>query len=265
MRHMAVHLRHGFRGTDLFPIAGLRTPSRAIIVCMMLVFFVLPEPARAQSDSPALTGSIQGEVLVTRKLVSQRMRFRIYPGFKPLPPPAAADHTGDERRNVVVYLESVPSSTASGVGEAAHQIVQTGETFVPHVLPVVEGTTVEFPNQDPIFHNVFSLSGTKTFDLGRYPKGESRSVNFDRAGIVPVFCHLHSNMSAVVLVLDNEFFAVPNTEGRYRIQGIPAGTYTVVGWHERSERVEQRVEVIAGQSVELNIIIPIEDDQSSDQ
>jgi hypothetical protein len=140
---------------------------------------------------------------------------------------------------------------------------QVGETFVPHVLPVVKGTTVDFPNQDPIFHNVFSLSGTKSFDLGRYPKGDSRSVTFEQPGIVPVFCHLHSNMSAIVLVLDNPFFSTPDAEGRYRIEGIPPGTYSIVGWHERSQPVEQQVEVSAGQAVDLNIVIPITDDDPS--
>ena len=145
------------------------------------------------------------------------------------------------------------------------QVVQLGETFIPHVLPVVKGSTVEFPNQDPIFHNVFSLSRTRTFDLGRYPKGDSRSVTFDQPGIVPVFCHLHSDMSAIVMVLDNPYFAVPDADGRYRIENIPAGNYTVVAWHERSEQVEQQVDVMAGQALDLNITVPIEDEETSGQ
>jgi len=218
----------------------------------------------AQPESPEQTGSVQGNVVITRKLVSQRMRFRIYPGFKPLPPPADSNHV-NERSNVVVYLEGGGVAPAGAVDGQTHQVEQRGESFIPHVLPVVKGTTVEFPNQDPIFHNVFSLSATKTFDLGRYPQGDSRSVTFEQAGIVPVFCHLHSNMSAVILVLDNSFFAVPNDEGEYLIDNIPPGAYTVVGWHERSERVEQRIEVLAGQSVELNIVIPIQDEAPSVQ
>ena len=144
-------------------------------------------------------------------------------------------------------------------------MVQLGETFIPHVLPIVKGSTVRFPNQDPIFHNVFSLSGTKSFDLGRYPKGDSRSVVFEETGIVPVFCHLHSDMSAIILVLDNPYFAVPDPDGQYRIENIPAGSYTLVAWHERSEQVEQQVEVVAGQALELDITVPIEDDESPPQ
>jgi len=221
---------------------------------------LVPGPARAAEAASSKTGSISGEVRITQKLTSQRMRFRLYPGFKPLPPPSGVGNLGDERRNVVIYLESAPSTNGhSSVGKNP-QIAQIGETFVPHVLPIVTGTTVDFPNEDPIFHNVFSLSGTKSFDLGRYPKGDSRSVTFDHAGIVPVFCHLHSNMSAVIMILDNPFFAVPDAAGNYRIENVPPGSYTLVGWHERSQRVRQRVNVLSGQAVELNIVIPIEDD-----
>jgi plastocyanin len=234
-----------------------------IISCIALSSPVLPVTAYAEMDVTSTTGTIYGEVLISRKLAAQRMRFRLYPGFKPQPPPAGGESTDDERTNVVIYLKSTPAIAAIQAGSEAPQIKQKGETFIPHVLPVVQGTTVDFPNQDPIFHNVFSLSGTKSFDLGRYPKGESRSVTFDQTGIVPVFCHLHSNMSAIVLVLDNPFFSIPDVEGQYRIENIPAGTYTIVGWHERSEPVEQQVEVLPGQSVELNIIIPITDDEPS--
>jgi len=207
------------------------------------------------------TGTIHGQVSISRKLASKRMRFRLYPGFKPLPPPTGVEDTNDERKNVVIYLKSVPVTTVPAASVEAPRIMQMGETFVPHVLPIVKGTSVDFPNEDPIFHNVFSLSGTESFDLGRYPKGDSRSVTFEQTGIVPVFCHLHSNMSAIVLVLDNGFFAMPDAEGQYRIEDIPEGTYTIVGWHERSVAVEQQVEVLSGQSIELNIVIPIEDDE----
>ncbi len=241
----------------------LRAPAVTITFWLALSLFLLPAGVHAQSDMPTATGTILGQVLISRKLASKRMRFRLYPGFKPLPPPTGVEGIDDERANVVIYLKSVPLTAVAPASGDAPQIKQVGETFVPHVLPIVQGTTVDFPNQDPIFHNVFSLSGTKSFDLGRYPKGDSRSVTFEQTGIVPVFCHLHSNMSAIVLVLDNSFFSTPNAEGRYRIEGIPAGTYTVVGWHERSEPVEQQVEVLAGQVVELNIVIPIADDEPS--
>jgi len=231
---------------------------------MMAALPVLPRPVVAEVGPAAKAGSIQGEVLITRKLTSQRMRFRIYPGFKPQPPPKVTANAIDERKNVVVYLQSAPKVPEPETGGSNAQMAQKGETFIPHVLPIVKGSTVDFPNQDPIFHNVFSLSGTQSFDLGRYPQGQSRSVTFPQEGIVPVFCHLHSNMSAIIMVLDNPFFAVPDADGRFRIDGIPAGTYTVVGWHERSPRVAHQVEVVAGQTVEINIVIPIEDETPPD-
>ena len=109
---------------------------------------------------------------------------------------------------------------------------QRNETFVPHVLAVMVGTVVDFPNSDKTFHNVFSLSQAKRFDLGRYAAGRSKSVRFDRPGVVRVFCDIHSHMNAFVLVFSHPFFDVTDADGRFRIDNVPAGTYTVVGWYE---------------------------------
>jgi plastocyanin len=235
------------------------------MVILGAVLALLPPDCRADAETePTVAyGSIRGEVRITSNLTAQRMRFRLYPGFKPAPPPAHSEQRDDEWRNIVIFLESAPTMPENPAGDQVLQIAQLGETFIPHVLPVMKGSTVEFPNQDPIFHNVFSLSGTKSFDLGRFPKGESRSVTFEEPGVVPVFCHLHSDMSAIVMVLDNPFFAVPGPDGRYEIRNIPAGNYTLVAWHERSEQVELQVEVTGGQPLELNITVPIEDDEAS--
>jgi len=250
-----------------FSFQNIQRHSRQLRITVFLLVFciggaltLLPN-GHAKAEPLVKTGSVYGQVTITRKLTSQRMRFRLYPGFKPLAPPTTDEISDDERSNVVIYLENAPPLADKQLAGGPPQIIQQGETFIPHVLPILKGTKVDFPNDDPIFHNVFSLSGTRTFDLGRYPQGESRSVTFEQAGIVPVFCHLHSNMSAVILVLENPYFAVPDGEGRYSIDGIPEGTYTLVGWHERSERVEQQVSIVAGESVELNIVIPIEDEE----
>jgi len=136
-------------------------------------------------------------------------------------------------------------------------IEQKGEVFIPHVLAVRRGSTVDFPNVDPVFHNVFSLSSARTFDLGRYPKGTSKSVRFDRPGTVQVFCHMHSDMSAVVLVLDNPFFTVPAPPGQYAIEGVPPGEYRLVAWHERIKPIVRRVRVQAGQTTVLDLNVPL--------
>ena len=212
--------------------------------------------ARPAGDHVA-TGTIEGRVEVSRALTARRARFRIYaePGPGAVPP-ASDSADRDERRNIIVYIERAPSG-AETTPDTGLLLRQHGERFVPHVLPVIRGTTVEFPNDDPLFHNVFSLSHAKAFDLGRYPRGASRSVTFDRGGIVQVFCHIHSDMSAVVLVLDNPHFAVPDAEGRYSIPRLPPGDYTVVAWHERIRPIAHRLHIASGQLAQVDFTIPL--------
>lgn len=141
-------------------------------------------------------------------------------------------HDLADRRRSVVYLETAPRSAFEGRDETHARMDQRHESFVPHVLAIIAGTTVDFPNDDPTYHNVFSLSKPRPFDLGRYTAGHSKSVRFDRPGIVRVFCDIHSHMSAFILVFAHRFFAVTDEEGRYHIDGVPPGTYTLVVWNE---------------------------------
>lgn len=205
---------------------------------------------------PPATGRIEGDVVISTALSSRRPRFRIYSDPGPGSRPPARET--DEIQNVVLYVQNVPTSAgASAPARGEASVEQLGERFVPHILPVLRGATVAFPNGDDVFHNVFSLSSTKSFDLGRYPKGSAKSVTFDRAGVVQVFCHIHSDMSAVILVLDNPYFAVPATSGHYAIADVPAGDYTVVGWHERIRPVMRTVHVTAGATTRLDFNIPL--------
>ncbi|HKT78841.1 MAG TPA: carboxypeptidase regulatory-like domain-containing protein, partial [Vicinamibacterales bacterium] len=152
----------------------------------------------------------------------------------------------------VVYLETAPRAALEG-GELGRAVMdQRNETFVPHVLAITTGTTVDFPNSDRIYHNVFSLSKTTRFDLGRYAAGRSKSVRFDRAGIVRVFCDIHSHMNAFILVFSHPFFAITDDEGRYRIEGVPAGTYTVSAWSERTSIDSRSVTVTDGAVTQLD-------------
>ena len=136
--------------------------------------------------------------------------------------------------NAVVSVEGVPHDLVPKerwkVSQGA-QMAQKDTTFVPHVLPVVVGTTVAFPNDDSVFHNVFSASPVHKFDLGLYPQGKSRSTTFERPGIVPIGCNVHAQMSAYVVVLDEPYFAVPNARGVYELTGVPLGSYTIKVWH----------------------------------
>ena len=130
---------------------------------------------------------------------------------------------------------------------------QRNETFVPHVLAITTGTTVDFPNSDKFYHNVFSLSKAATFDLGRYAAGRSRTVRFDRPGIVRVFCDIHSHMNAFILVFSHPFFAMTDADGRYRIENVPPGTYSVIAWNEGTSSEPRPVTVPDGGIAELGL------------
>jgi plastocyanin len=194
---------------------------------------------------------------LSRALAARRVRFRIYsePGKGATPPSKPAPELKEEYANVVVYLERVDGQTP--VPDRRPTMRQKDEQFVPHILPIVKGTTVEFPNDDEVFHNVFSLSGPKQFDLPKYPAGSSRSVTFAKPGVVNVFCHIHTDMSAVILVLDNSYFVTPGEDGHYSLDGVTPGEYTVVAWHERIKAVQQKVRVVAGQATTKNFNIPL--------
>jgi len=156
------------------------------------------------------------------------------------PPPGPS-----EFRPAVVYLDAAPKGAFELDEEARATMDQHGEAFVPHVLAITVGTTVDFPNSDPVFHNVFSLSKTKPFDLGRYSRGKSKAIRFDRPGVVQVFCDIHSHMSAFILVFAHRYFAVTDPSGRYEIDRVPPGTYSVTVWHEGEVR-ETRPIVVSG-------------------
>ncbi len=157
-------------------------------------------------------------------------------------------------RRSVVFLDPAPRAAFDSRDEPVARMDQRNKTFVPHVLAIVAGSTVEFPNSDRTYHNVFSLSKTKSFDLGRYAVGRSKSVRFDRPGIVRVFCDIHSHMSAFILVFAHRYFAVAGEDGRYRLDGIPPGSYTVMTWNESAPLDAQRVVIPeGGGEVELNV------------
>jgi plastocyanin len=177
------------------------------------------------------------------------------PGVSDLASPAPRD-LPDVRR-AIVYLESAPSGAFEAREPMRGRIDQRNETFVPHVLAVTAGSLVEFPNSDRTYHNVFSLSRTRRFDLGRYAQGKSASVRFDRPGIVRVFCDIHSHMSAFVLVFSHPFFATTDTDGRYRIEGVPPGTYAVAAWYDGETRGSRTVTLPAdGGSIDLDFLVP---------
>jgi Carboxypeptidase regulatory-like domain len=119
--------------------------------------------------------------------------------------------------------------------------------------------TVSFPNMDPVFHNIFSLSKPKSFDLGSYDKGETRNVVFAKPGIVYVYCHLHPNMEATVVVTPNRWYARSDGNGRYRIPDVPPGQYTVVAWHKAAGFFRKSIVVERSHAPNVDFFIPIDD------
>jgi plastocyanin len=194
----------------------------------------------ASQDSAAgtsVTGTVHGVVRVLGAPPPSARR----PAVSDLGMAASAPAVDTARP--IVYLEKAPAGAFEERASGRARMTQRHETFLPHVLAVRAGTTVDFPNEDETYHNVFSLSRTRRFDLGRYAAGQSKAVRFDQPGIVRVFCDIHSHMSAFVLVFNHRYFTTANAEGRYAIPAIPPGRYTVAVWHEGSVRTAQAVMV----------------------
>jgi plastocyanin len=161
-----------------------------------------------------------------------------------------------DRRRSVVYFETAPQGAFEGPDWPPVSLDQRNQAFVPYVLAIPAGTTVQFPNNDRTYHNVFSLSKARRFDLGRYPRGASRSVRFDRPGVVRVFCEIHSHMNAFVLVFAHRYFATTDGEGRFRIRDIPPGSYTVVVWNDGADRERRRIRIPEdGGTVEMDVAL----------
>ncbi|HKW50615.1 MAG TPA: carboxypeptidase regulatory-like domain-containing protein, partial [Candidatus Eisenbacteria bacterium] len=147
--------------------------------------------------------------------------------------------------DAVVYVESIASSVDSTITDArgTPAMEQKDQAFGPRVLAVPVGASVAFPNRDPIFHSVFSVSPVKRFDLGKYGRGKSKSVTFTKAGVVNVYCDIHSDMAGFILVVPNHAFVQPDADGRFALPSLPPGTYTVVAWHPDLKSVRRTVQI----------------------
>lgn len=192
------------------------------------------------ATTPASGATLRGRVDVRLDLPPAE------PRAEPAALGASARRARPDRRRSVVYLAVAPQGAFEEHERPPAVLDQRDEAFLPYVLAIMVGTTVEFPNHDRTYHNVFSLSKAKRFDLGRYPRGASKSVRFDRPGFVRVFCDIHSHMSASILVFAHPYFAMTDAEGRYRVERVPPGEYTLVVWTDGRERTSRRVLVPPG-------------------
>jgi plastocyanin len=168
-----------------------------------------------------------------------------------------------ETSRVVVYLDAPASSSVEPLATTP-QIEQLDRRFQPDLVVIPVGTTVSFPNMDPIFHNVFSLSKAKSFDLGSYDRGETRKVLFSKPGIVEVYCHLHPNMAATVVVTPNRWYARADRAGHYQISNVPPGQYTVVAWHKAAGFFRKPIVVGEGSGAVADFFIPVDNDSKQE-
>ncbi len=164
---------------------------------------------------------------------------------------------GFSSENIAVYVDAIPGKTFDA--PAQHVIMdQKKMTFVPHVLAVLKGTTVDFLNSDPVGHNVFwpSISGNKKLahNMGTWPKGEKKSFQFNDLGVAPLLCNVHPEMSGYIVVTPTPYSAVTNKEGEFTIKDVPPGHYTLKTWSEDGKPASQAVDVSgAATNVELSV------------
>ena len=228
------------------------TPARAGLVTLLAVALTAGAwrgPGLDAAQTPA-AGAIRGRLDIRRlaTLPQPRPTVSDLGGRHPHQPP-------DVRRGLV-YLEVAPRSAFDDRDPGRAVMDQRNETFLPRLLAVQTGTTVDFPNSDSTYHNVFSLSRARRFDLGRYAAGKTKSVRFDRPGVVRVFCDIHSHMSAFIVVFNHPYFRVTDADGRFRIDNVPPRTYTVIGWYEGEARTQRSVTVTAGAAADLDLVVP---------
>jgi len=227
---------------------------RTRVLCLFIASGLFTSPSAAQDKSESATGEIRGTISVsasedvtgeiTRGRALNRYETSGASTGKQLDPPYALSE------KAVIYIESLPGSYAPP--RTHPQLDQRDMVFRPLVLPILIGSTVDFPNSDPLFHNVFSLSQPKEFDLGRYPKGQKKSVTFEHAGVVSVYCEIHSYMFATILVLQNPYFAVPEESGTFVLKNIPPGTHQLSFWYGRKKIETKTVTVISNQVTTTN-------------
>lgn len=155
-----------------------------------------------------------------------------------------------DARDVVVYIDKVEGEFAAPAEKPV--VDQKNLIFIPHVLPVLKGTTVQFSNSDGVLHNIFSPIKPHKFNLGTYGSGVTKEVAFEKTGEVTLLCNVHAEMSAYIIVLQNPYFTITGPDGAFTIKNVPAGNYTLKTWHERMKEKEQDVALTEGITVTVD-------------
>jgi plastocyanin len=225
----------------------------------MLQYVSVAVLAAVSGLATAGAADIDGNIVVKHKLTKRKVTTAAASYERGATVELRSDQGEDplafERGRVVVYLEGqFPQEPVNATLE------QKNRRFIPETLVVPAGSTVSFPNLDPIFHNVFSLSKPKTFDLGNYPKDHTRTVTFPTPGIVFVNCHLHPNMAAAIVISPNRWSAKADATGRFTLSGVPPGSYTIVAWHRAAGFFRQTVKITENRGADVQFIIPLDAD-----
>ncbi len=223
-------------------------PGRRVAIGLLIVVAAMTaRPAAA----PTIGGRIEGLVRLTSRAM-RPVKSGVYPSRRvgaPIVP------TTPELASVVVFIKDPPRRGTLSALRAT--ITQKDEAFVPRVVAITTGSTVDFPNFDPYFHNVFSLSRAGSFDLGRYPRGSSRSRQFASKGLIKVYCQIHSHMSASIMVFDHDYFRIPEPDGSFVMDDVPPGTYRVSAWHERIGESVREVRIDPGGRARVEFSLPV--------
>jgi plastocyanin len=206
--------------------------------------------AGGASSTAQQGASVRGRVQIGVPVTARRPSAAY--ATRPVPQPVLAPVS--ELRHVVVFLKNAP---ALGTDPTVVDIRQRDENFIPRVVAVPVGSEVRFPNDDPIYHNVFSLSRVKTFNLGRFPRGESKSVRVTKPGAVKVFCEIHSHMTATIMVFNHPWFSMVGEDGRFELSDVPPGQREITAWHERLGDWTVLVRVEPGMATEADFVLPV--------
>jgi plastocyanin len=203
---------------------GVRTA--AVLSLLATVAAALQEPAAVP------TGTVAGEVLLL-----------------------LSDKTTAPGAEAVLWLQGASAAGRAAASGGRLELAQKDKRFVPHVLAVKSGEAVAFPNLDRIYHNVFSVTPGHEFDLGLYHRGTAKSQRFAGTGVVQVYCNIHAQMAANVVVVDDGPFTTSGTDGRFELHGIPAGAFPLRVWHERGGEEERQVVVRGGATTTVQVVL----------
>jgi len=188
--------------------------------------------------------SVEGTVTLPLEIsAGSATPARYEPGVNPAPP---------EGPSAIVYLEGLPVSEVSS-NAPPMELFQKGFQFMPRLMAVQKGTAVRFPNADDGYHNVFSYSKAKRFDLGRYRKDEKAPVVvFDQAGVIKLFCEIHEHMRSTILVLETPHFQKTGPDGKFKLQKLPAGKFVLKAWIDEKKVYSKDVELKDNETLTVN-------------